>query len=136
MEHDQNTLPIKIESKTDNTLAGFTPLAQNQAPLSDRYYSAATSDNTRRAYQSDIHHYEIVWGGPLPATTDNILRYLHAFAETLNPRTLSRRLTALKQWHRYQKLFDPTAEPMVTKTMTGIMRLHGKPKVKAAPLLP
>ncbi len=136
MEHDQSYLPIKVESKTDNTLAGFTSLTQNQTPLSNRYYSAATSDNTRRAYQADVHHYEIVWGGPLPATTDSLLRYLHAFAETLNPRTLSRRLTALKQWHRYQKFFDPTAEPMVTKTMMGIMRLHGKPKEKAAPLLP
>ncbi len=59
MEHDRSHLPVKTESKTYNTLAGFTSLAQNQVPLSDRYYSAATSDNTRRAYQSDIHHYEI-----------------------------------------------------------------------------
>lgn len=64
-------------------------------PLSNRYQIAATSDNTRRAYQADIRHYE-TWGGQLPATTEAILRYLHAFAETLNPRTLSRHITALK----------------------------------------
>jgi hypothetical protein len=58
MEHDHSTLPIKIESKTGNTLAGFMPLAQNPVPLSNRYYSAATSDNTRRAYQADIKHYD------------------------------------------------------------------------------
>lgn len=105
------------------------------APLSNRYQQAATSDNTRRAYQADIRHYEI-WGGQLPATTDAILRYLHAFAETLNPRTLSRHITALKQWHRYQHFPDPTEAPIVSKTLTGIARLHGKPKDKAPPLLP
>lgn len=88
------------------------------APLSNRYQIAATSDNTRRAYQADIRHYE-TWGGQLPATTEAILRYLHAFADTLNPRTLSRRITALKQWHRYQHFPDPTQVPIVGKTLTG-----------------
>jgi site-specific recombinase XerD len=69
----------------------------NYIPLSNRYQIAATSDNTRRAYQADIRHFE-TWGGQLPATTEAVLRYLHAFAETLNPRTLSRHITALKQW--------------------------------------
>jgi integrase len=103
--------------------------------LSTRYQIAATSDNTRRAYQSDIRHFEN-WGGQLPATTECILRYLHEFAETLNPRTLSRHITALKQWHRYQNFPDPTQMPIVSKTLTGISRVHGKPKNKAAPLLP
>lgn len=105
------------------------------ATLSNRYQIAATSDNTRRAYQSDIRHFEN-WGGQLPATTECILRYLHAFAETLNPRTLSRHITALKQWHRYQNFPDPTQLPIVSKTLIGITRVHGKPKNKAAPLLP
>lgn len=105
------------------------------ATLSNRYQIAATSDNTRRAYQSDIRHFEN-WGGQLPATTEAILRYLHAFAETLNPRTLSRHITALKQWHRYQNFPDPTQLPIVSKTLTGITRVHGKPKIKAVPLLP
>lgn len=105
------------------------------ATLSNRYQIAATSDNTRRAYQSDIRHFES-WGGQLPSTTETILRYLHAFAETLNPRTLSRHITALKQWHRYQNFPDPTQSPIVSKTLTGILRVHGKPKNKAAPLLP
>lgn len=103
--------------------------------LSNRYQIAATSDNTRRAYQSDIRHFEN-WGGQLPATTESILRYLHAFAEILNPRTLFRHITALKQWHRYQNFPDPTQMPIVSKTLTGITRVHGKPKNKAAPLLP
>lgn len=109
--------------------------ATNSAPLNNRYQIAATSDNTRRAYQADIRHFE-KWGGRLPATTESILRYLHAFAETLNPRTLSRHITSLKQWHRYQHFVDPTDDPIVSKTLTGIARIYGKPKNKAAPLLP
>lgn len=109
--------------------------SNNTVPLSNRYQIAASSDNTRRAYQADIRHFEN-WGGQLPATTESVLRYLYAFAESLNPRTLSRRITAIKQWHLYQRLADPTEAPIVSKTLTGIARLHGKPKDKAPPLLP
>jgi len=125
------------EDGLDDGISLTEPLlpAQSLTPLSNRYRIAATSDNTRRAYQADIRHFES-WGGQLPATTDTILRYLHAFAETLNPRTLSRHVTALKQWHRYQNFPDPTQAPIISKTLTGIARIHGKPKNKAAPLLP
>src|SRR5262249_7290710 len=37
---------------------------------------------------------------------------------------------------RYQHFPDPTEAPIVTKTLTGIARIHGKPKEKAPPLLP
>lgn len=122
-----------INYRKDDILS-YTPLSPITS-LNNRYQVAATSDNTRRAYQADIRHFE-AWGGPLPATTDAILRYLHAFADTLNPRTLSRHVTALKQWHRYQQFPDPTDFPIVSKTLTGIARIHGKPKEKAPPLLP
>ncbi|MFZ2316108.1 MAG: tyrosine-type recombinase/integrase [Gammaproteobacteria bacterium] len=104
-------------------------------PFSNPYITAATSENTRRAYRADIQHFE-KWGGELPASTETILIYLQAFAKELNPRTLARRLTALKNWHIYQGLPDPTQHPSVSKTLAGIMRTHGKPKDKAPPLLP
>jgi integrase len=128
-------LAIKTLGKEDLDEKIVSSQLAMPAPLSNRYQIAATSDNTRRAYQADIRHFEN-WGGQLPATTDAILRYLHAFAETLNPRTLSRHITALKQWHRYQHFPDPTDPPIVGKTLTGIGRVHGKPKDKAPPLLP
>lgn len=121
--------------ESGSTLSKDTLLPISKIPLNNRYQIAATSDNTRRAYQTDIRHFE-VWGGQLPATTETILHYLHAFAQTLNPRTLSRHVTALKQWHRYQRFQDPTDDPIVGKTLTGIARIHGKPKDKAMPLLP
>lgn len=99
------------------------------------YLKSATSDNTRKAYQSDIKHYE-QWGGILPATSDIIIQYLQVFAERLNTRTLNRRLIAIKHWHVYQGFPDPTIHPVVIKTMIGITRTHGKPKEKAPPLSP
>lgn len=102
---------------------------------SNEYIQAATSENTRKAYQSDIRHYE-KWGGRLPATPELITLYLHQNAALLNPRTLARRLTALKNWHVYQGFVDPTQHPIINKTLAGIVRTHGKPKQKAHPLLP
>jgi integrase len=103
--------------------------------VANSYLPAATSNNTRKAYRSDISHFE-QWGGRLPATQESIVRYLEAFAPTLNPRTLARRLTALKHWHTYQELPDPTQHPLIAKTLSGITRIHGRPKEKAKPLTP
>lgn len=103
--------------------------------LVNPYIEAATSSNTRKAYRSDVAHYE-TWGGKLPATPEYIARYLQEFADKLNPRTLARRLIALRHWHEYQGFPDPTHHPAIAKTMTGILRIHGKPKDKARPLTP
>lgn len=98
-----------------------------------QYVVAATSDNTRRAYQSDIRHF-IEWGAFLPTSAEVIMMYLQQQANNLNPRTLVRRLTALKNWHLYQGFTDPTSHPMIRKTLTGIKHIHGKPKNKAKAL--
>jgi site-specific recombinase XerD len=97
------------------------------------YIIAATSQNTRKAYRHDIQHF-MKWGGLLPATPENIVQYLQDHAETLNPRTLARRLTALKNWHIYQGFSDPTHHSFIRKTLTGIHNVHGRPKEKAPAL--
>ncbi len=119
-----------IERQNDAVLRN--ELAQSW--VNNPYIKAASSDNTRIAYRNDIHHFEISWGGKLPATSEAIVHYLQAYAEKLNARTLARRLIALKHWHTYQGFSDPTLHPAVQKTMTGIARIHGKPKEKAHPL--
>lgn len=101
--------------------------------INNPYVKAATSDNTRKAYRSDIRHFE-AWGGRLPATPEMIIHYLGAHAEKLNARTLARRLIALRHWHTYQDFPDPTLHPSIVKTLTGILRVHGKPKDKAPAL--
>ncbi len=125
------------DSKKDNsTVAKFNKELSNISIYeNNKYIKAATSDNTRRAYKSDIKHYEVN-GGKLPANPHQIAIYLQEFADKLNSRTLARRLTAIKNWHTFQGFPDPTAHPAITKTISGINRLHGKPKQKAYPLSP
>lgn len=103
--------------------------------LTNPYIQLATSDNTRKAYRLDIRHYE-AWGGRLPAQPEMIGRYLEIYASKLNPRTLARRLIALRHWHTYQGFADPTVHPAIQKTMIGIARTHGKPKDKARAITP
>ncbi|MFM8454897.1 MAG: site-specific integrase [Gammaproteobacteria bacterium] len=97
------------------------------------YLELSTANNTRRAYRSDIRHFE-TWGGQLPTRPEIVLEYIRSFAEILNPRTIERRLTAIKQWHVYQKFPDPTDNPLIKKMILGIRRIHGSPKKKAPAL--
>jgi site-specific recombinase XerD len=111
-------------------------VAPADAALAERHravLAAATSDNTRRAYRSAVNHY-LAWGGVLPADEPAMIRYLMAFSESINPRTLALRLTALSQWHAHQGFADPTSTPTVRKTLAGIARTHGRPKRKAKAL--
>jgi integrase len=98
--------------------------------LSNPYIKAATAENTRVAYRSDVRHFER-WGGLLPATSESVVSYLLHYASLLNPKTLARRITALRAWHHYQGFFDPTLHPAVKKTLIGMQRVHGKPSAKA-----
>lgn len=108
--------PFEISTKTNNL-----------------YLNAATSNNTRKAYQQDIRHF-MEHGGMLPSNTSNLLGYLQKFASVLKSQTLKRRLTAIKHWHTYQGFPDPTSNPLIRKTLSGISRVHGKPTMKAAAL--
>lgn len=117
------------ESTTDIALRNSeVPVTRENPSL--RYVRAAVSDNTRRAYTSAIRHFER-WGGKLPAKPVMIIDYLTHYAADLNPRTLSVRLAALRQWHRVQGFADPTGNEVVRKTLKGIRRKHGRPLRKA-----
>src|SRR5471032_1749837 len=90
----------------------------------DKYLRASTRDNTRSSYQSAVRHFEIDWGGFLPATADSVARYLAEHAESLSINTLRQRLAALAQWHADQGFPDPTKAPVVRKVFRGIQTLH------------
>lgn len=107
--------------------------AQEEETLLQSLVFSATSDNTRRSYRSAVRHF-YRWGGFLPCDSATILRYLVAYWDTLNPRTLALRLTALSQWHKSQGFPDPTSDPTVRKALKGIKRQKGKPKKKAKAL--
>jgi hypothetical protein len=90
---------------------------QNQ----QHYLDKATATNTRRAYQAAIRQFEAT-GGLLPATEQDIARYITNKAPLLNPRTLSLHLTAISHWHCYQHLPDPTQAAQIRKLLKGIYR--------------
>ncbi|EPF67032.1 site-specific integrase [Pseudomonas syringae] len=100
----------------------------------DRYIDAATRDNTRRSYRAAIEHFEVTWGGFLPATSESVARYLASHAGTLSLNTLKLRLSALAQWHISQGFVDPTKAPMVRKVIKGIRALHPAQEKQAEPL--
>lgn len=100
----------------------------------NEYIQAATRANTRRSYQAAIRHFEVEWGGFLPATADSIARYLADHAETLAINTLKQRLAAIAQWHIEQGFPDPTKAPVVRKVFKGIRTLHPVQEQQAKPL--
>lgn len=101
----------------------------------ERYLKAGTRDNTRRSYQAAVEHFEVSWGGFLPATADSIARYLVDHAERHSINTLKQRLAALAQWHVSQGFPDPTKAPMVKQLLKGIRATHPVQQKQAAPLL-
>ncbi|MFT0174444.1 hypothetical protein ACLKMY_36700 [Paraburkholderia mimosarum] len=100
----------------------------------DRYVEAATRENTRRSCQSALRHFEVEWGGFLPASADMIARYVADHAETLSVNTVRSRLAALAQWHQTQGFPDPTKAPHVRKVLRGIVALHPATEKRAKPM--
>ncbi|WP_043634668.1 site-specific integrase [Chromobacterium haemolyticum] len=100
----------------------------------DQYLQAATRENTKRSYQAAIRHFEVEWGGFLPATADSMARYLADYADKLAINTLKQRLAALAQWHIDQGFPDPTKAPVVRKVFKGIQALHPAQEQQAKPL--
>lgn len=114
----------------------YAPQQYEKAFMSDldRYLNAATRDNTRRSYRAAIEHFEVSWGGFLPATSDSVARYLVAHAVVLAVNTLKLRLSALAQWHTSQGFPDPTKAPVVRKVLKGIRAVHPAREKQAEPL--
>lgn len=100
----------------------------------DLYLDAAERPNTRRSYLSAIRHYEVEWGGLLPATIDAVARYLSDHADSLSLNTLKHRLAALAHWHQEHGFADPTKASKVRQVLKGIRTLHPAQEKRAKPL--
>lgn len=98
------------------------------------YLEAATRPNTRRSYDTALRHFEVQWGGFLPATADSVARYLADHAGTLSHNTLEQRLAALARWHTDQGFVDPTKAPLVRQVLRGIRATHPALEKRARPL--
>lgn len=101
----------------------------------DQYLRAGTRENTRKSYKAAVEHFEVTWGGFLPATGESIVRYLADYADQHAISTLKQRLAALAQWHITQGFPDPTKTPTVRQMIKGIRTLHPAQEKQAAPLL-
>lgn len=99
------------------------------------YLRAGTRENTRKSYRAAVEHFEVTWGGYLPATGDAIVRYLAEYAGQHSVSTLKQRLAALAQWHISQGFPDPTKTPDVRRVLKGIRAVHPAQAKQAAPLL-
>jgi site-specific recombinase XerC len=92
------------------------------------------SEGTRRAYRSDLAHFE-AWGGTLPAAPNQIALYLADHADSLSVATLVRRIATLSKAHEAQGFANPCRADVVRGTMRGIKRCRGVAQRQAKPLL-
>jgi len=88
------------------------------------YLLAARADNTRRAYDSDLRHFQ-AWGGCLPSNPDEVARYITHHAGVLQPVTLRRRLAAIATVDKDLGLGDPTKHALVLRVIQSIEPRHG-----------
>lgn len=100
----------------------------------DRYLNAAVRDNTRRSYANAVRHFEVEWGGLLPASPQVVARYLAENAGKFAPNTLRHRLAAIANWHVQQGFVDPTRAQIVRQVLKGIRTVHTAKVRQAKPL--
>jgi len=113
--------------------AGIEALARAQ-DLARR----AAAPNTMRAYKADWQHFA-AWCAvhdfvPVPAAPATVGAYLASLAESHAPNTIRRRLAALGKMHRFNDLPWNPSHRDIQGPLQGLLRLHGRPPRKAAPL--
>lgn len=102
-------------------------LAQQTAAFFQKGIEGAK--NTQTAYTSDIELMRI-WLADhrlpeLPLTSTTLALYLSDSATTYKWATISRRLAAIRKWHRVHKYSDPTREEAILIVLDGIKRTIG-----------
>jgi integrase len=120
------------------SLVGDQPWASTcTSRLQDRVATlieSSISANTRRAYRSDLAHFEAC-GGQLPANPAVVASYLAAHADALSVATLIRRIATISKAHEARGLPNPCRSEIVRATLRGIKRTRGISQREAKPLL-
>lgn len=98
-----------------------------------QYIEAALADNTLRAYRADLKHF-ITWGGAIPASPEQVAKYVAHHATCLAFTTLSRRLVAIARAHAARGLASPTNSAVVRATLKGVRRSRSCTVRQVAPL--
>jgi len=71
---------------------------------------------------------------PVPAAPATVGAYLASLGETHAPTTIRRRLSAIGKMHRFNDLPWNSAHRDIQEPLRGLLRQHGRPPHKAAPL--
>lgn len=98
------------------------------------YLRASLSDNSRRAYRSDLNHF-LSWGGSIPANPNLVAVYLAAHAGQQAIATLARRLVSIGKAHTAQGFPSPTDSELVRATLRGIRHTHGSAQRQVSPAI-
>ncbi len=93
----------------------------------------ALSDGTKYTYESDIRHFMNA-GFVLPCDSETLAMYLARFRESINARTLVKRVTAIAKWHKLNRHSDPTQNELISNLLRAITRTYGTPKKQALAL--
>ena len=108
--------------------------SQKLAELVATYVRDSLAENSRRAYLSDLAHFEN-WGGSLPSSDKMLASYFASHAETFRVATLVRRLTSISKAHEARGYESPARSSLVKATLRGIKRRQGIAQRQAKPLL-
>ncbi|MGS6472836.1 site-specific integrase [Pseudomonas aeruginosa] len=100
----------------------------------EHYIQAGTRDSTLRRYRQALEHFEVAWGGFLPASAEAVAAYLADYAGELSSSTLRGRLAALAKWHERHGYPDPTKSVRVREVFRGIRAEHPHMERQAEPL--
>lgn len=107
---------------------------QAQPEAVRRLINNSLSEGTKRAYRSDLAHYEGT-GRSIPSTSEIVAEYLAECAVTCLVATIQRRLAAIAKAHAATGADDPTKNEVVRATMRGIRRTLGTAQREARPIL-
>jgi integrase len=126
-------------SKPTNETGGGNHLqliarAQNAPRAVQELLHASISENTRRAYRSDLAHF-LAWGGAIPTQPEVVASYLAEWAGRLAVASLARRVASISRAHTSQGLKSPTRSDLVTGTLKGIRRTYGVAQYQVTPIL-
>lgn len=116
-------------------ICNFKNIDPEISTLIDYFIMRSSEASTRKAYQSDLAHFQ-AHGGKLPADSPSVAAYLCRCVSELHlsPATLRRRLAAIAWAHRQEGHPDPTKDTLVKKVMRGIERDQGLRQKQAVPI--
>lgn len=138
MSHDEltsdNSHLSEIKIAAPELPAACAVNCTTSSRTTDEFVRSSISENTRRAYISDVTRFH-AWGGAIPSTDEIVAEYLAEHAETHATSTLARWVASIAKAHRAAGLPDPTKGELVRAVLRGIRRVRGSAPHQAKPLL-